>query len=209
MPHSYLETKTKPRRGRPKQAPNNPDFIAKRNEIIEVAARVFREKGYDSGTLKDVAEELGITTANIYYYLKNKEELLFEIIHRSVTLGLGRLAELEKEDNAALRLKKMMLVHARLMTEEKDMFTVLFDHKDRLSEEHLRIIGEKEKLYLNHFRRTIRDVINDGFFPDVDVENALHMIMGMCNWIYKWHRTGKDPDYETLVEDWFAIISPR
>jgi TetR/AcrR family transcriptional regulator, cholesterol catabolism regulator len=203
------KNKTVKKRGRPRLDGNNKEHVAKRNEIIETAAQVFREYGYDAGTIKDVAEVLDVTTANVYYYIKSKEELLYEIILRSLNLGLKKLDEIEKSLDSGDRLKKLMEVHVKLIIDERNMFTVLFDNKDRLDQEHYSIIHEKENQYLNYFRRAIKNAIDDQLFPPISIDNGLHAIMGMCNWVYKWHKKDKDPSYKELADDWFRLISQR
>lgn len=194
------------KRGRPRLNGNNIEFVEKRNEIIETAAKVFRENGYDAGTIKDVAEALDVTTANVYYYIKSKEELLYEIILRSLNLGLKKLDEIEKSLDSRERIKRLIEVHVKLIIDERNMFTVLFDNKERLNEEHYATIREKENQYLNYFRRAIKDAIEDHLIPSINIENGLHAIMGMCNWVYKWHKKEKDPSYEELAQDWYKLI---
>ncbi|MDQ0218108.1 TetR/AcrR family transcriptional regulator [Peribacillus cavernae] len=203
------KNKTVKKRGRPRLDGNNKEHVEKRNEIIETAAKVFREYGYDAGTIKDVAEVLDVTTANVYYYIKSKEELLYEIILRSLNLGLKKLDEIEKSLDSGERLKKLMEVHVKLIIDERNMFTVLFDSKDRLDTEHYSIIREKENQYLNYFRRAIKNAIDDQLIPPISIDNGLHAIMGMCNWVYKWHKKDRDPSYKELADDWFRLISQR
>jgi AcrR family transcriptional regulator len=198
--------KTAKKRGRPRLDGNNIEYVEKRNEIIETAAKVFRENGYDAGTIKDVAEVLDVTTANVYYYIKNKEELLYEIILRSLNLGLEKLDEIEKSLDSGERIKRLMEVHIHLIIDERNMFTVLFDNKERLNEDHYPTIREKENHYLNYFRRAIKDAIEDNLIPSIHIENGLHAIMGMCNWVYKWHKKEKDPSYKELAQDWYRLI---
>jgi TetR/AcrR family transcriptional regulator, cholesterol catabolism regulator len=194
------------KRGRPRLDGNNKEHVMKRNEIIETAAKVFRENGYDAGTIKDVADVLDVTTANVYYYIKSKEELLYEIILRSLNLGLEKLDEIEKSLDSRERVKRLMEVHIKLIIDERNMFTVLFDNKERLNPEHYSTIKEKESQYLNYFRRAIKDAIDDNLIPSINIENGLHAIMGMCNWVYKWYKKDRDPSYKELAQDWFSLI---
>jgi len=49
-------------------------------QLIEVATRVFFEKGYDAASLQDIADRLGMLKGSLYYYIQSKEDLLFEVI---------------------------------------------------------------------------------------------------------------------------------
>ena len=53
-------------------------FAAKRSVLIREAARAFGQKGYHNASLDDVAQQLGVTKPALYYYVKSKQEILFE-----------------------------------------------------------------------------------------------------------------------------------
>ena len=50
-------------------------FASQKGRVLRAAARCFNEKGFSGTSLKDVANELGLTDAALYYYVRNKEEL--------------------------------------------------------------------------------------------------------------------------------------
>src|SRR5947207_409360 len=60
-------------------APSRPPR-RRQQEILEAAARVFHEKGYESTSIQDIADEVGILKGSLYYYIRSKEDLLYEII---------------------------------------------------------------------------------------------------------------------------------
>ena len=47
----------------------------RQQEVIEAAARVFHEKGYESTSIQDIAEAVGILKGSLYYYIRSKEDL--------------------------------------------------------------------------------------------------------------------------------------
>jgi AcrR family transcriptional regulator len=53
-----------------------------REEILAAAAKIFNEKGYDAASIQEIADDLGILKGSLYYHIKSKEEMLFEIILR-------------------------------------------------------------------------------------------------------------------------------
>ena len=53
-------------------------FAAKRRAVILSAASAFRRRGYHNTSMVDIAKTLGLTKAALYYYVRNKEEILFE-----------------------------------------------------------------------------------------------------------------------------------
>jgi TetR/AcrR family fatty acid metabolism transcriptional regulator len=57
-------------------------IIARKNQILDAAARVFASKGFHAATIKDVARDAGIADGTIYNYFDNKLALLFAIFER-------------------------------------------------------------------------------------------------------------------------------
>ncbi|MEQ9561189.1 MAG: TetR/AcrR family transcriptional regulator, partial [Woeseiaceae bacterium] len=62
-------------------------FELQRDRMLRAAAACFNQKGYSGTSLKDVARQLGLTDAALYYYVKNKEELVYQCYLRAAELG--------------------------------------------------------------------------------------------------------------------------
>jgi AcrR family transcriptional regulator len=62
---------------------------ARREQILNGAARVFSKKGYHASTVDEIAKELGLTKASIYYYVSDKSDLLYQLYKRAMTMLLG------------------------------------------------------------------------------------------------------------------------
>ena len=58
-----------------------------KDRMLRAAAQCFNEKGYSGSSLKDVANILGLTDAALYYYVKNKEELVYLCYVRAGDVG--------------------------------------------------------------------------------------------------------------------------
>jgi TetR/AcrR family transcriptional regulator, cholesterol catabolism regulator len=89
---------------------------ARRDEILRVAARVFRNKGYRSATLNDIADEFGFTRAALYYYFKSKEQILVAVIESAgheITAQLEQTAALDAPP--AEKLDRILRSHASLV----------------------------------------------------------------------------------------------
>lgn len=63
----------------------------RKNIILECSKKVFKEKGYKNGTLKDIAKEAGISTASLYNIYKNKEEIYWELVNFIVSKVIERM----------------------------------------------------------------------------------------------------------------------
>src|SRR5210317_1815766 len=68
-------------------------FEAQRHRILKAAASCFNEKGYSGTSLKDVSRHLGLTDAALYYYVRNKEELVYQCYVRAADLAREAMHE--------------------------------------------------------------------------------------------------------------------
>ena len=63
------------------------DRPTRRAQILETAARIFCEKGFDKASMEDVADAVGLTKAGLYHHIGSKDELLFAIMSYGMDLN--------------------------------------------------------------------------------------------------------------------------
>lgn len=61
---------------------------SKRQAIIQAAAEVFREVGFERASMSDIRERIGGSKATLYNYFPSKEKLFFEVMHQAKELEL-------------------------------------------------------------------------------------------------------------------------
>ena len=97
-----------------------------RDRVVDVAVRVFTERGYDGTTMADIASALGIHKTSIYHYVSGKEELLDEALKRALTALHGVLAEPGATQGAAIeRLRYVVRRTVEIMVNRLAEVTVL------------------------------------------------------------------------------------
>ncbi len=180
------------RRGRPRMSTPSERHLARREEIIDTAIRVFHAKGYDSGSIDDVARSLDLRKGAIYHYFPSKAHLLYSIFDRAITTALASLDQYDRIPDPAGRLAALIRHQATLVASDPGLFTVFFDQRPRLEEGFEREIRVKERRYLRSFRAAVEAAIAGGALPDVEPRYAAQAILGMANWTYKWYRPGRD-----------------
>src|SRR5690606_15701820 len=101
-------------------------FLAKREAVLQVAARLFRERGYDGASLNEIAEILSITKPTLYYYVRNKDELILEIKKAAQQQVLDFIEEaMNGPGNGYEKLRSIMVKYARLMTTDFGVCLIL------------------------------------------------------------------------------------
>ena len=108
----------------------------RRQDYIDAAARVFYRRGYDTATVGDIAEELDVTKAALYYYFASKEELLYEIIREMHVINLENLESAKAlVGDAQTRLWNYFVGHIQVNLEFFEKSTVVYTDLDHLSAE--------------------------------------------------------------------------
>jgi AcrR family transcriptional regulator len=162
----------------------------RRTEIFRSLGRVLQERGIAGITMGEIAERLGMTKGSLYYYFRDKDDLLYQCHMRCMAVSLQALRD---ERLAALpadaRLREVLVAHIRGITEEVYGAVVLTDLESLSPRRRRRYIAQRDT-----FERGVREIIEDGIragvFRKVDVKIAGLAILGAINWISKWY----DPD---------------
>jgi AcrR family transcriptional regulator len=88
-----------------------------RERLLDAAAEVFCERGYEGTTVAEVARRAGLTTGAIYANFRDKAELLLKTIERS---SAGVVADMETARSKGLSAADRLLLMARLMIADPD-----------------------------------------------------------------------------------------
>ena len=181
------------RPGRPRQEEPSAVHLERREEILARASEVFDAKGYDAGTLDDVARAMGMRKAGLYHYVSSKSELLYLLFDRAWELGFQRMAGVEDIEDPGERLAAVIHRHVSLIAERRSLFTVFLGRRPLFDEAAERAFQEKERRYVGIFARAVRDAAAAGIIAPIDPRVGAMALMGMTSWVYKWY----DPEVAT------------
>jgi AcrR family transcriptional regulator len=170
----------------------------KKVEMLKAAAFFFSRQGYNATSLKDVAKSIGITKSLLYYYFKDKQQLLFEcslLAHESIQF------EPSKYDNAEQYISVLfeaMVSYVCIVNGNNFQF-VMFMEPDVLSPEQLLIINGLR----DRFETTVRDLLVDGqnigALIEADVKIMGFAMIGAANWLSRWWRKDGERSLEDLA----------
>lgn len=161
----------------------------RREQILEVATRLFSERGYAATSLEDVADEIGFTKPAIYYYFESKDEILFEIHDRIVQVGLERVRVIRAgEGDPAAKLELVIREHIRRLLDNVDANLVLVREQAALSPERSADIRKRDRAYEREVREIYEEGIAAGVFRDLDPRVAVGSLLAACNWAHRWYR---------------------
>jgi TetR/AcrR family transcriptional regulator len=164
-----------------------PRSLRRRVEILKSAAAAFRTRGYHATSVDDIAQTLRMTKGSLYYYFKNKEEILYVCHDHTLDLLLRVLRDIQATGQSPEhRLRAVIVAFVELMTEElHGTAAVTLDLKE-LSPPLRRKITAKRDRFDRAVRRIIREGMDQGVFRRIDPKFATFAIMGGINWIPHW-----------------------
>jgi AcrR family transcriptional regulator len=166
--------------------------VRRLEEIIETGIKVFHDRGYDAGTLDDVAVALDLRRASLYHYLRSKGELLYLIFDRAITTALGRLDEISAIEDPLEQLAAFIAHQSRMVCHDPGLFAVNFDQRGRLEETFSAQILVKEGEYLRRVTAMVERAAGAGKLQGVDSRYSAQSLIGMTTWVYKWFDPARD-----------------
>jgi TetR/AcrR family transcriptional regulator len=169
-----------------RQVPKVSDGAERRIEILKSAAAAFRRRGYHGASVDEIASALEMTKGNLYYYFKNKEEILYACHDYSLDVLLGLMTEvLAEQSRPDDKLRKLILAFIHMMLDELQGTALTLDLQ-ALSPVLLKRIIAKRDRFDRGMREIIQAGIDSGLFRDGDPKMIAFAIMGAVNWITKW-----------------------
>jgi len=178
-----------------RRARNREQTAATRIGILKSAAKAFRRLGYHGATVEEIAAALHMNKGNLYYYFKNKEEILYACHQYSVDRLIQLLHDAEHTaERADAKLRTIIVGAVHLILDELHG-TALFLDLEALTPAHLKaVIGQRDR-FDHGLRRIIAEGIEEGTFANVPRDDAEEMhakllsfaMLGAINWIPRWY----------------------
>ncbi len=141
----------------------NPRLIdRRRKQIIEGALKVFKKKGFHSATVREIAEESGLTEGTLYNYIRSKRDIVYfvfddvtKMLREETQRGISDIQDPHKRLHTALRQ------NLEAVDKLKDQIMFLYRESASLDKESLHITLQRETKYIEFFENLLRDYFRD------------------------------------------------
>lgn len=181
-------------------------FALQRDKMLKAAAGCFNHKGYSGTSLKDVAKHLGLTDAALYYYVRSKEELVYQCYLRAADLGSeamdrGRAQGRNGFEQAYLYIR----YHVEILVGDRGPVAIMSEIPS-LRPVHRNEILQVSRRHSAAFEEILSAGIADGSVAECDVRMTGNAIMGAINWIPKWFH-GDEAQANKIVHEFPGILT--
>jgi TetR/AcrR family transcriptional regulator, cholesterol catabolism regulator len=203
-------------RRRSAQVEGGAAYHAKRNELLQIAGDVFKEKGFEAATLNDIAARFGTDRAAIYYYFASKEELFQEVFQATAKKVLEenlaeaiRIAALDVAAHEKLR----RLIELQITSYEANYpYVYVYIQEDMGKVAFQATPWAKDMVRkTRRFEGIVTDIITTGiknaeFRDDLSVPLVVKTLFGMVNWTHRWFKPGDRKYTAQQTIDTFSAI---
>lgn len=179
-----------------------PDVVAfKRDRILEEAAALFFEKGWESATLEMLANKVGATKPFLYTYFKSKSAILCSICELGVTESLAALDRIAEANGTSIDQLKASLREAAEISISRYEYLVVYQREmmnlDRGDAQRILRLRHEFDLRIG---KMIEACVRDGYVTLPDAPAMSVWIGGVLSWITNCYRPGSGRSGEVIAD---------
>ena len=194
-------------RGRPRKTLDERDEGNRRQQLIKVAARLFRRKGFDATSTRDIAAATGMHSGSPFYHFKSKGALLYAVMEEGMRAAtLRQLAVQQPLDDPAQALRRLIRSHFdTLLGPGRDFIPVMLYESRSLSARQRAGITKLQREYEAAWMPVLHALAQSGALP-VDAHLARLLIFGALNWSVQWYDPKKSASLDDLTDAAMALF---
>ncbi len=179
----------------------------RKEQVIQTATELFKDKGYAATSMRDLANELGIEAASLYYHIKSKEEILQSICFEMADAFIQGLDDVEHRDiSNREKLYQGIINHTKVIARDLPAAAVFLNEYRYLSAPWLKKFLRLRINYINRFKKIIEDGIKEGEFKNVNKKLAVMTIFSSLNWMPNWYNPKGKIDPEAVSKQLAQLL---
>ncbi|HRE50596.1 MAG TPA: TetR/AcrR family transcriptional regulator [Flavitalea sp.] len=175
--------------------------------ILEKAAQLFRKKGFNATSMRDLAENVGVEAASLYNHIRSKEDILQEICFRVANKFMTNFDEVNARDISPLaKLEAILRFNIRQMIHHYEEVYVSDREWKHLTDPYLSNLKNQRRIYRQRIASIIEEGIRAGEIKQIDAPTAVLIILHAVSGIESWHRSRQKISGELLEHNMTLIL---
>ena len=179
-----------------------------RKEVILLkAAQLFREKGYNATSMRDLAEHVGVEAASLYNHINSKSEILQEICFKVANKFMAHIEEIAGRQCSAIeKMDAILRFHIRQMIHCYEEVYVADREWKHLEDPYLFNFQNQRRTYRQRMASIIEEGIHKGEIKKIDAPTAVLIMLHAVSGIESWHRSKQKINGELLEHNMVLIM---
>ena len=176
-------------------------------EVLQSAANIFFAKGFHATSIEDVARDVGMLKGSLYYYIKSKDDLLFQLLLAGIEDGDAFIArQIDVAGDPVEQLERAIRAQIDYIIQNKVPFGLFLHEFDSLSGKRQHKLISVMSRYNSRFVELVRRGQQQGKLIDGEPWLIVNGILGMCNWLYRWYDTDHVSGPEQIKQVFLRMI---
>ena len=178
------------------------------DRILQVASKLFAEKGYANVSVRDICKETDTTPPVIYYYFGSKKGLFDKVARENITMSafISKLAASSASDPKE-SLKAFVSTYLSSFPERTFDTGLYLRDSATLDKESARMVGEDLEKVRKMALKLVKSLMSEGGFRKTDAELATECLLGMLNRVIFQHihfaKASDRDSYTKFVTEFF------
>lgn len=182
-------------------------YQLKKRAVIAEATRAFGRHGANNVSLDQIAAELNVTKPALYYYFKNKQELIYECHELVMRIGDQVLQDaIASGSTGYARITTFIKNYLAVLTDQFGAPAILHDFSAMTDSDQKKIVLRRRK-FNQQLRQILEDGIQDGSIAPCDPKLAVFWFMGAVSSIPQWYRTDGSLHGEQIADAFIGFLS--
>jgi AcrR family transcriptional regulator len=181
----------------------------RRDELLELAATMFAERGLRATTVRDIADAAGILSGSLYHHFSSKEEIVDEVLRGFLDWLFDRYQQIiDTEPNPLARLKGLFMASFDAIEHHHAEVVIYQDEAKRLSgQPRFDYVEELNRRQRKMWVEVLTEGIDQGYFrPDVDVDVVYRFIRD-TTWVsVRWYQPGGPLTAQQVGQQYLSIV---
>lgn len=209
-PQTGIDNAEKRPRGRPRKTLDERDDGNRRVELVNAAARLFRQKGFDATSTRDIAAAVGMHSGSPFYHFKSKGALLYAVMDEGMRSAMQRqaaaLLAARPAPNAAAQLRLLVRNHFDvLLGPGSDFIPVMLYESRSITARQRALLAKLQSDYESVWEPVLQALAQAGQLKG-PVKLARLLMFGALNWSVQWFDAKKPATLDDLADAAMALF---
>ena len=178
----------------------------RRKELVAIAARLFCNQGYESTTVRMLADAMGIKSGSLFHHFNDKQEILYAVIESGMLHAMEIACQtLANALTPRERLYALARAHLSTLLEDRDAHVVAIYEWRSLTQDSRDLLVKLRDAYETSWREVINECHEAGLLKG-DQSLQRHLALGALNWTVQWYQPDGKLSPDELAQELVAMV---